>query len=78
MSIPLITIKTNKIINMETNNEPFDRALISAVNDNTVIFESASIDCNGILTLTINIGRPSQELINTITSKANQFYIRSV
>jgi hypothetical protein len=65
-------------MNMRTNDETFERALINAVNDNTIIFESASIDCNGILTLTINIGRPSQELINTITSKANQFDFRSV
>ena len=63
---------------MKTNNETFERELINAVNDNTVILESASIDCNGILTLTINIGRPSQELINTITSKANQFDFRCI
>jgi len=63
---------------MKTNNETFERELINAVNDNTIIFESACIDCNGILTLTIKIGRPSQELINTITSKANQFDFRCI
>jgi len=64
--------------NMETNDETFYRALVNATNDNTIILDSASIDCNGILTLTIKIGRPSQELINIITSKANQFDFRSI
>lgn len=63
---------------MKTNLEALENELIKAVNDNPIILDSALFEGNGLLTLTIKIGRPSQELINTIISKANQFDFRSV
>lgn len=63
---------------MESSYETFENYLIKSINNDLIFLDSVSVDGNGLMTLTIKIGRPSQELINTITSKANQFDFRSI
>ena len=63
---------------MESSYETFENYLIKSINNDLISLDSALFEGSGLLTLTIKIGRPSQELINTIISKANQFDFRSI
>ncbi len=85
MSIPLITIKTNKIINMETNKviklkhttmetkkafEAFENAMIEALRADVISIERTTIDEDGSAELWVNVDYPCMNLLFEIYRKA--------